>query len=625
MTPFRIDLRRVGVGIGNCVSIAPTTLHRLHMAHSPSLNEIRLQQAQRTLAFGRVYVALIILAMIGLLGRVVQIKIAPDPRLEPSVGSAISSRVEIARRGDLLDRCGRVIATSTVGYRLFVDPVAADDPFTLAVDLAKIIRADPIKIDRKINERPNSRYIVVHNRLEDWQVEAVRRANLKGVGLEPMLVRHYPHVDLAANIVGKVGFEHQGLAGYEYLFDKELTPSPGKLTYLRDVRRKALWIDPQDYEPGRDGNDVRLSIDLVIQEIAEKRLRRAIDEHNAGGGRIVVLDCRTGEILAMADFLNTRPGWEEQTEDPARQIHPALGRNRCVTDPYEPGSTFKPFIWAVATELGRADPDEILPTPKGGGYRTSYGRLIRDVHYYGPMSWRMVLVKSTNSGMAIVAERMTHQEMQDAVQRFGFGQKTNCGLPGESPGIVTSPRQWRNYTQSSVAMGHEIAITPLQMVRAFSAFARDGTMPQLRITAVDPASQSASSTAPMIIHRAISLPIVQITREALKGVMEEGTGRAAQSEKYHLFGKSGTAQLPKRQGKGYHQDRYVASFIAGAPYSDPRIVVLCVIDDPDRKKGHFGGAIAGPVVRDVVDETLTYLGVPPDKVPQDLSRLASAH
>ena len=549
-----------------------------------------------------------------MLGRVVQLKIMPDERLLPAVGTPLSTRVEVTRRGDLLDRVGRVIATSTVGHRLFVDPKSVNDLSTIAIDLANLIKRDPIAIDRKISLRPESRYVVIEQQLDDWQVDAVRKANLKGVGLEPRLVRHYPHNDLAAGIIGKVGFDHTGQGGFEHIFDQNMHPEAGKLVFLRDVHRQALWIDPNDYDPGHNGQDVRLSIDLVIQEIAETRLRRAVEEYNAGGGRMVVADCWTGEILAMCDVLNSRRGWSEQTEDPLRKLHPALGRNRCVTDPYEPGSTFKPFIWSVATELGKADPDELLQTPEGP-WRTPYGRVIRDAHYYGPSTWRKVLVKSMNSGMAMVAERMTHKEMQNALQRFGFGIKTNCGLTGETAGIVTSPKQWKTYTQTSVAIGQEIAVTPLQIVRAYCAFARDGTMPQLRITAADGIEPDAA-TKP---QRALKPHTVSITREAMKGVMEEGTGRAAQSGKFQLFGKSGTAQLPKRNGKGYWQDRYVSSFIAGAPYEQPRIVVLCVIDDPDRRKGHFGGAIAGPVVRDVVDETLTYLGVTPDMPEKQLA------
>lgn len=573
-----------------------------------------LVQSQRIFTCGRVYVAVIIVGMAAMLGRVVQLKIAPDSRLAPAVGTPLSTRVEVTRRGDLLDRVGRVIATSTVGHRLFIDPKSVDDLSTIAIDLANVIRQDPVAIDRKISLKPDSRYVVVEQLLEDWQADAVRKANLRGVGLEPRLVRHYPHNDLAAGIVGKVGFDHNGQGGFEHIFDRNMQPQPGKLVFLRDVNRQALWIDPNDYDPGHNGQDVRLSIDLVIQEIAETRLRRAVEEYNAGGGRMVVADCWTGEILAMCDVLNPRSGWAEQTEDPLRKLHPALGRNRCATDPYEPGSTFKPFIWSVATELGKAHPDEELQTPDGP-WRTPYGRVIRDAHYYGPSTWRKVLVKSMNSGMAMVAERMTHREMQHALRRFGFGSKTGCGLPGETSGIVTSPKKWKTYTQTSVSIGQEIAVTPLQMVRAFCAFARDGTMPQLRITA-ETQSTVDDGIKP---RRALNPHTVAITREAMKGVMLEGTGRTSQSGKYQLFGKSGTAQLPKRNGKGYWQDRYVSSFIAGAPYEQPRIVVLCVIDDPDRRKGHFGGAIAGPVVRDVVDESLTYLGVSPDLPPKHLA------
>jgi cell division protein FtsI (penicillin-binding protein 3) len=431
---------------------------------------------------------------------------------------------------------------------------------------------------------------------------------------------------MAAASVGKVGFEHAGQGGFELIFDRELQPTMGSLTYLRDVGRRALWIDPNDYQPGEDGADVRLSVDLVIQEFCEKRLLEAIDEFNAGGGRMVVADCQTGEILAMTDFINHRPGWTEPINDTGRKIHPALGRNRCVSDPYEPGSTFKPFIWSVATEIGKARPEEVLPTPSSTGWRTPYGRLIRDTHYYEDATWRKVLVKSINTGMAIVAERLSHREMQDAVRRFGFGAKTECGLKGETAGIVTAPKQWSKYTQSSVSFGHEIAVTPLQMVRAFSVFARDdGTIPDLRITAYDEFEERQrvlEGQPPKMLKRVIKPEIVQIAREAMKGVMEEGTGRAAQSEKYTMFSKSGTAQLPRADRKGYHQDRYVSSFIAGAPYHQPRIVVLCVLDDPDARKGHFGGSIAGPVVRDVIDQTLEYLGVSADQPPKVDNTLA---
>lgn len=586
------------------------------------LHPLHETQSHRVVAWGRVLIASIMALMVVQLLRVAQLKVQPNERLASAVGTPISSKPELTRRGDLLDRRGRVIATSTLGYRLFVDPSIVADPSTIALDLGALLRIDPVAIDKRLVPRLDTRYAVVVDVLEDWQVDAVRHARIRGVGLEPRLVRHYPHGTLASALVGMVGFEHTGLAGFEHVHEKTLAPTHGKLTYLRDVRRRALWIDPDGYKPGQTGGTARLSIDLIIQEIAERRLRQAVSEFNAGGGRMVVLDVQTGEILAMVDVLNNKVtprggNWMPHTTDPMRWIHPALARNRCVTDPYEPGSTFKPFVWAVATELGKAKLEEVLPTPPPGVvFRTSRGRQIRDAYNTANVTWRTVLIKSLNSGMAIVAERMTEREMREAVTRFGFGQRTNCGLPGETAGILTSRRNWNHYTQTSVAMGHEIAVTPLQMVRAFAVFARDGTLPKLRTTA------AIEGDDVEIVHRVLPADITLIAREAMRDVMTQGTGRKAQSERYQLFSKSGTAQLPRADRRGYHQDRYVSSFIAGAPFNEPRLVVLCVIDDPDKDKGHFGGAIAGPVVRDVIDEALDYLGVEPDQ-PNAAQHLAA--
>ena len=572
--------------------------------------ELAVWQSARAAAWSRVVLGGVLVIFLIVLGRVAQLKVQPDPRMAEAVGSPMSKAEQLSRRGDLLDRKGRVIATSTLGYRLFVDPMAVRDLGTLSVDLADAIAEDPIAIERTLSEAPlDSRYVVISHLLDPWQVEAVRRLGLRGVGLQERLVRQYPHEELGAALVGTVGFEHTGLSGMELRFNRELRPQPGRYMYLRDARRSPLWIEQAGYQPPADGAAVRLSIDLVIQRIVEERLEAAVEERLASGGRMVVLDCRTGEILAMHDVLVHRSGRTQQPDDPLREIHPALGRNRCVTDPYEPGSTFKPFVWSVATEEGLARLDETLPTPEGPpGYRTSYGRIIRDSHYYGPSTWRFVLVKSMNSGMAIIAERMTHDRMQRMLHDFGFGERTRCGLPGESAGIVTAPRHWSIYTQSSVSMGHEIAVTPIQMVRAFAAFARDGTLPPLRLLAVT--EETADESGP--IRRVISEETAKLTRAVMRDVMIDGTGRRAQSDLYTMFGKSGTAQLPKKGGGGYFERRYVSSFIAGAPYDEPRIVVLCVIDDPDREKGHWGGAIAGPVVRDVIDATLDYLGVQPD-------------
>ena len=554
-----------------------------------------------------IFIAVLVSLLLGSgLYKVVVLKVSPPTELLEIAVSVQSSSTEIARRGKLLDRKNRILAASRLGYSLFVDPHIAHqgDPSELALELSEKLQLSPAEVEMKIRSNPKARYVVLVPLLSPSQVKIAESIDHRSIGLTKLLVREYPHGELGGTLIGLVGKEHNGLAGFEDQFDKALTGTSGKLSRQRDSKRRTLWVSPEQYQPRTDGKDVQLSIDVVIQKIATERLQEEIIRCNAGGGRIIVVDPATGEILAMADILNPREGWSQQASDPNRDIHPRLGRNRCVTDPYEPGSTFKPFVWSYATELGKASVDEILPTPSSQPYRTPFGRDIRDAYYYGPSSWEKVLVKSMNSGMAIVSLRLSHTEMQEAVRRFGFGERTRIGLGGETAGILTSSKNWNNYTQTSVSMGHEIAVTPLQMAQGFCAFARDGTIPQLLLT-------PAIGGDAVIVRKAISPETAALTRRILGNVMTEGTGQKAKSEMYALFGKSGTAQLPREDGKGYFEDRYISSFIAGAPLETPELVVLCVIDDPDRRIAHYGGVIAGPVVRDVLDSSLQYLGIAP--------------
>jgi cell division protein FtsI/penicillin-binding protein 2 len=529
--------------------------------------------------------------------RVLQLQEAPGEQLAAALAGNSAVRHPLVRRGDILDRRGRLLATTSLGWRAFADPVEADDPTLLGARLEEAIGIRAVDTDRTLSGRLDRRYVPVSGILEDWQVHRLRSERIRGIGLEPRPVRHYPQALDAASLVGVVGFEHTGLAGIEHAMERSLHPTAGRFRTIRDASRRTMWIPPDGFDPGTDGQSIRLSIDLAIQRLAHARLASAVAEFGAAGGRLVVMDCRSGELLAAVDVSN----------EPS-DTNPRLRRNRCVTDPYEPGSTFKPFVWAAATQDGLADPDEILPTPSNGPHRTSFGRRIRDAHYRGPTSWRMVLVKSLNSGMAIVAERMKRSRLREVVASLGFGQSTGCGLPGETGGIVTSERNWSAYTQTSVAMGHEIAVTPVQMAQAFCVFAADGRMPSATMLARE-------ADAPRLSRRVFEPEIAALTRRTLVRVMTEGTGKRAQSSMYSMFGKSGTAQLPKAQGGGYHEDRYVSSFIAGAPATAPRIVVLCVIDDPDRSLGTwYGGSTAGPVVRDLIDGILPYLGVAADRL-----------
>ena len=553
------------------------------------------RQSKRIKGWTTTLVVFTSIVLLGIPVRVIQLQVAPSDSLAAALTHNVSHSVPLVRRGDLLDRRGRLVATTTLGWRAFIDPQESDDPTMLGIRLQDSIGLDALDVDRALSGRLHRRYIPISGLLEDWQIRKLRAQPISGVALETLPVRRYPTGTDGGSIVGMVGFEHDGLSGLEHTMEWQLSPQHGSLKVVRDAGRRAIWIPAGGFDPGHDGASIRLSIDLEVQRMAESRLTEAVREYGAVGGRVVIMDPSTGEILAAADVLASPP------TSPAR-----LQRHRCVTDPYEPGSTFKPFVWAAATQDGTASPDEILPTPSSGVHRTSFGRRIRDAHTYGPTSWRRVLVKSLNSGMAIVAERMQQSRLQELVSTLGFGHATACGLPGETRGIVTTPLNWSKYTQTSVAMGHEIAVTPIQMARAFCVFASDGSMPIPTIHALD------QGTA-VIRVPVYDADTVQLTRETMELVMTEGTGRRAQSDQYSMFGKSGTAQLPKKEGGGYHEDRYISSFIAGAPAKQARIVVLCVIDDPDRSLGlWYGGSTAGPVVRDLVDRVLPYLGIAPD-------------
>ena len=358
------------------------------------------------------------------------------------------------------------------------------------------------------------------------------------------------------------------------------------------------------------------------------------------------MDPRTGEILAMVDQVRepegvvdykwdhpigqepsgTRPRYRTIKKDVGRSIDPAMARNRCVEDIYEPGSTFKPFMWSATTSLGLANPNEIIDT-EDGHWRTPYGRSITDVAARGQQSWTEVLVNSSNIGMTKGTSRMSFEQMRDAVRSFGFGSPVKIGLPGESSGKVTSSKGWTKYTQTSVAMGYEVAVTPVQMVRAFSVFARTGelagTLPDARFIAAPLDGPELPS------KRVLPAEIAELTRRTMRGVTENLERKVLKKEseayRYDAFGKSGTAQIPlptrpknvkpPRGSGGYFVGQYNVSFICGAPAENPQIVVLVVVDDPGpklvRENRYYGAMVAGPVARRFVERSLAYMGVPP--------------
>ena len=610
--------------------------------------------------------------------RVGYLKISPPTQLGTKSGATERIRNEPRFRGAICDRNGRTLAIDSPCWKLAIDPVHFTEyghrrmemllledredndrsnadprlasiagPFEISRehlrgsrlrDLAKVLE-DVIglpedQITTKLLQAANSRrYLVLERILEGWQVDALTAwfngysPGWFGLMLEKRTERRYYGPESLQMIVGKCRDNGMGGSGVEQGRQSNLESVQGTLHTRQTSAGTVIAIPAGTYEPGNHGGDFALTIDTEIQHLVEKRLNEQIDEFNAGGGRCLVIDPRNGEILAMVDILNRRPAkedWQEAIlDDPQRRIDPKLARNRNVVDAFEPGSTFKPFIWAgaVMAGVGTIDPvrlDRInVEAIRIPGRRAT----VKDAGinpYKGPIkNIETILIKSLNTGMVEMVNDLSNKQVRDIMIRFGFGSRTNCGIAGraEHPGQMTSLKNWSfANTTISVSFGHEVAVTTLQMARAFSAFCNNGRMPQLRIgQPVDgPGGRRDLDPAGLLMDVAITPEIAQRTKRALKKVVLEGTlARHAKSERYSMFGKSGTADLPNPKG-GFFKDRHTSNVIAGAPYEQPRIVVYCVIDDPDKSIGHYGGMVAGPVVKDVIDGSLKLLGVKAD-------------
>jgi cell division protein FtsI/penicillin-binding protein 2 len=702
-----------------------------------------------------VVIGLIALGLVGLLARVVQLQLWPDEQLRAHMGDRTSRVVEPGRRGDILDRRGRVLAATRFGYRVVVDPEqfprtdiekhivriseATGVPTTEIGPkiVAAIARNDRIKNERaqqaklqasapqasvaarsaadavdaseetpqgetgEANAGPEAspdassnadaersadgqepkaareqlvRYVVLTpGVLEESRIDAVKGLKVRGVHMELRPVREFADESLAAALMGVVGWDGKGAMAVEKLLDTKMQAKAGGLSYVRDSAGRPLWVEPGGWTPPASGQDVRLSIDLQLQAILYEELYRGVQDAEAQGGRGIILDPATGEVLAIADIVRKArdvveydwqtvipkdkglggPRYRTVAADPQRLAHPALAHNRVVEDVYEPGSTFKPFMWSASTELGLVSAGEVFNT-HWGQWRTPYGRHLADVVKREHMTWQEVLVNSSNIGMVQGTARMSFQQMREAVLKFGFGAKTGIGLPGETRGLVTPAKRWSNFTQTSVAIGHEVAVTPVQMARAFSVFTRPGedagSLPRVTLVALDESQRALSgagasgegsmgamgSTGAIVSsQRVLPARVAALARETMRGVtakLDENLARETGENawRYELFGKSGTAEIPlglpppgkkrPRGSDGYFKGQYNSSFIAGGPVEQPRLVCLVVIDDPGptmiAKKRHYGSWVAGPVVRRTMDRALSYLGVPASRTPQ---------
>ena len=518
-----------------------------------------------------------------------------------------------ARRGSIFDRNGLVMAGTIQRRALFIDPKFMLDVFQedgkSLVDLdremarlAFLIDRDPFELSQLVGDKSTSRYVKVADSLDDNVVDAIRKLDLPGIVLEPMDIREYPMGSIASHVLGGMRADGVGLEGVEYQFEKQLRGKDGFKRSLKDARRRAIATAAEDYLPPVNGTHVILSIDSSIQLIAEQELAATCQQFRARAGETIVMDPHTGEILAMANWPTFNPANLEDSR-------PETRRNRCVTDPYEPGSTIKPFIVGPALAARRTRPTDLFRI--NGPYKSPLrAKLVTDVHYYGELALWDVVVKSSNIGMVMLSERLGAERLHDAIRSFGFGKATHVDLPGEDPGLVNPLKKWTRPSVVSVAMGYELMVTPLQLVRAAAAYANGGRLVQPTILhgTLD-AEGKLQRRQPETAPQAIDATTAQQIRRIMADVVVRGTGQRARSEQWNIFGKTGTAHTAR--GGSYNESNYTSSFVGGAPFENPRLVVAVVIHDPDKSVAHFGGTVSAPAAKGILERSLAYLQVPP--------------
>ncbi|HEX9984390.1 MAG TPA: penicillin-binding transpeptidase domain-containing protein [Thermoanaerobaculia bacterium] len=513
-------------------------------------------------------------------------------------------------RGSILDARGRVLAESVAAESIYADPQVISDRKATAKKLASVQALGMTAREIEAKLRAGGSFTWIARQLPLETTAAVRKLKLPGIYFLEAHRRSYPRHTLAANIIGYVGIDGEGLGGIEHSLDEQIQGAPGKVTLLQDARAGMYLVGGDGPNAPRDGHDVVLTIDSVVQYIAERALQRAVEKANATGGSVVVMDPSNGSILAMASY---------PTFDPNRfRAYPAAAwRNRNVQDLYEPGSTFKIVAASAGLEERLVTPSQMVDCNNGSIRIANVEIREHGGNRYGMMSFEDVLVHSSNVGTIKVALGLGQTRFYSWIRKFGFGERTGLELPGEAIGLLRPTQKWSAVSNASMAIGQEIAVTPLQIVRAMAVVANGGVRVEPRIVekVVDEDGKTLWQPKRAEPLRVTSEKTAAVMNEILKQVVLRGTGSQAQLEEHIVAGKTGTAQKASRGG--YSADKFVASFAGYVPADQPRLAMLVVVDEP--RGGHYGGAIAAPVFREVAEATLRYLGVPPSRPTRSIA------
>jgi cell division protein FtsI (penicillin-binding protein 3) len=513
--------------------------------------------------------------------------------------------IEVApRRGAIFDRNGRELAMSISVDSVFAVPSEIPDPATTAGLLARVLNVNPREVLAKLDRSRSFTWLA--RKVDAQTSQRIRDLNLRGIYFQKESKRFYPKRELAAQVLGWVGMDDEGLGGLEHVYDDQLHGRPGAMYVTMDARRKWFGRVERNPEPGQN---VVLTIDEKIQYIAERELETAMKDTQAKTGTVIVENPHTGEILALAN----RPTFNPNN---FRDIPPGALTNRAVTDVYEPGSTFKLVTISAALDEKLTNPNELIDCQHGA--ITVNGLRIRDHESFGLLPVTMVLAHSSDVGTIKLGLRLGDERLDHYIRAYNFGKLTGIELPGESRGIKRPLDQWSKVSIAALSFGQEIGVTPVQLISMISTIANDGVWTGPRIVAgltAPGATPKKISFTPQGQHRVISTMTAAEMKQMMESVVLFGTGKKAILDGYTSAGKTGTAQKIDPKTHAYSHTNYVASFAGFAPVNDPAISILVVLDSA--KGLHQGGQIAAPVWARIAQQTLEYLNVPHDAEPRN--------
>ena len=511
-------------------------------------------------------------------------------------GDARSIRVvEIpSHRGVISDRNGEQLAMSTPVDSIWANPRKVFEDVEKLPALAKALDMTVKELHQNLRDRINREFIYLRRHATPDVVAAVQQLEIKGVSTQREYKRYYPAAEVISHIIGFTNIDDQGQEGLELAYDKWLAGEPGLKRVLKD-RLNRVIENIESIKAPVPGKDLELSIDRRVQYLAYRELAAAVKYHRAKGGSLVMLDVKTGEVMAMVG----QPSYNPNNRSGLKSHY---YRNRAVTDVFEPGSTMKPFTVAIGLESGNFRP--LSPIETTPGYLKVGEHTIRDIRNYGEIDVTTVITKSSNVGASKIALSIEPEQYWDALSRFGFGQPTGSGFPGESNGSLNPYNTWSDVEMATLSFGYGLSVTPLQLAHAYSVLASGGVMLPVSFLKV---------TSPVSGQRVLPESVARQVRKMLETVVSaEGTGKRASIRGYRVIGKTGTVHKSVRGG--YSDDRYLSLFAGIAPASEPRFAMIVLIDEPTGDH-YYGGVVAAPVFARVMEGAFRILNIPPDDLP----------